>query len=140
MPVPSSLRSDIVEVNPWLRIADDPFTGEPVVHVRALRPDVALVQGSAVDARGNIHIDGDPAIDALVAKAARRVVVSVPVEEDRDPARAALSRVWVDEVVLDPQGPWPTGSGAHMVADVRAVGRWIKAGGEDLSVLAEVPS
>lgn len=140
MPCPTSPRSDLVAANPHLRVVEDPFTGEPVVQARALRPDLGLIEGSAVDRLGNVHIDGDPGIDGLVVRASRQNVASVPAAEDRDPRHAAVGRIWLDATVIDPMGSWPTLSGAHALADLRAVGAWVKSGGEDPAVLRSVPS
>jgi glutaconate CoA-transferase subunit A len=140
MPCPTSPRSDLVAANPHLRVVEDPFTGEPVVQARALRPDLGLIEGSAVDAAGNVHIDGDPGIDGLVARASQRTIASVPAREDRPPRHAAIGRIWLESTVIDPMGSWPTLSGAHALADLRAVGTWVKTGGEDPAVLTEVPS
>jgi glutaconate CoA-transferase subunit A len=140
MPAPTSPRSDLVATNPYLKTVEDPFSGAAVVQAKALRPDLGLVEGSAVDAAGNVHIDGDPGVDGLVARASRRTIASVPTVEERDPAHAAIGRIWLETTVVDPMGPWPTLSGSHALADLRAVGAWVKSAGEDPAVLMEVPS
>lgn len=140
MPTPTSPRSELVHTNPYLRVVADPFTGASTVVTRALRPDVALIQGSVVDGSGNVHIDGDPAIDGLVVRAARHAIAAVHSEADRDPRTASIGRIWFDRVIVDPTGAWPTLSGDHSLADLRTIGAWVKSGGEDPAILMEVPS
>ena len=137
MPCGTSPRSEVVVVNDWLRVAPDPFTGDGTVHAKALVPDLAIIQGSAVDEAGNIHIDGDPGIDALVAKAARRTVAVVPAVEDRPPRAAALPRIWIDRVMVDPGGAWPTACHPRSRVDLAAVSAWARSGGEDASLLLD---
>ena len=54
---------------------DDPFTGEHVVLVRALQPDVAVLQVQMCDAEGNARIYGPRWENAEAARAAKKVVV-----------------------------------------------------------------
>lgn len=140
MPTPTSPRSDLVAANPYLKVVEDPFSGTAVVQAKALRPDLGLIEGSAVDGAGNVHIDGDPGIDGLVARASRRTIASVPAVEDRPPRHAAVGRIWLEATVVDPMGSWPTLSGGHALADLRAVGAWVRSAGEDPAVLMGVPS
>ena len=109
MPWPAGLGTDLPQVNPWLKEAADPHTGAPVLAVRALAPDVALIHVPAVDAEGNAHVDDDLVADALLARAARRVIVTYERRVDADPALSAISRVWIDDLVEAPGGARPTG-------------------------------
>ena len=109
MPWPAGLGTDLPRVNPWLKEATDPHTGAPVLAVRALVPDVALIHVSAVDADGNAYVDGDLVADALLARAARRVIVTYERLIEADAALAAISRIWIDELVEAPGGARPTG-------------------------------
>ena len=140
MPCTTSPTSEVVSVNPHLRVDMDPFSNRPTVFARALTPDLGLIQVSAVDSEGNLHVDGDPAIDALVAKAARSTVASALAEEDRDPRHAAISRIWVDTVMIDPHGAWPTACHPGPPADLGVLAEWSSSGGSDPTLLTEVPS
>lgn len=106
---PTGADTDLPKVNPWLMPTVDPHTGTPVVAVRALVPDVALLHVHGVDDDGNAYIDGDVAADALLARAARFVFVTYERRMKVDPGRAALSRLWIDAAVAAPRGAWPTG-------------------------------
>ncbi|GIU93447.1 MAG: hypothetical protein KatS3mg011_2353 [Acidimicrobiia bacterium] len=130
-PTAMSPRSEVLAVNPHLRVMPDPFTGEETVYAQAIIPDLALVQGSAVDAAGNLYIDGDPAIDVLIARAARYTIASALAVEERDPRTAAISRLWLDQVVVDPKGSWPTACFPGPLLDQEAVSAWGREGGGD---------
>ena len=56
-----------------------------------------------VDEQGNAHVDGDLVLDGLLARAARRVVVTYEREVDADPALAAISHLWIDDAVPSPR-------------------------------------
>jgi glutaconate CoA-transferase, subunit A len=124
----SGLGTDLPAMNPWLRETADPHTGAPVMAARALVPDIALLHVPWVDDRGNAHVPGDLAADGLLARAARRTLVSYEERRDLDPSDAAIPRIWIDATVPAPGGALP--SGCHPVhrADLAAVGR-IAAGG-----------
>jgi glutaconate CoA-transferase subunit A len=108
IPWPAGLGTDLPAVNPWLKETADPHTGAPVLAVRALVPDVALLHVPALDQDGNAHCGGELAADALLARAARRVVVTYERRIEADPALAAISRLWIDDAVAAPGGAAPT--------------------------------
>jgi len=130
LPTWSALGSDLPKLNDGVREGRDPFTDEPVSNVRALPLDTALLHVAAVDERGNAYVDGDLAADGLLARAARRTVVSHEGLRAPDPQRAALSRIWVDALVESPRGALPTGCHPAYGADLDAVMRWARMGGQ----------
>jgi glutaconate CoA-transferase, subunit A len=127
--------SDLPAVNPWLRPGADPFDGTPVMNVRALEIDVALLHVPAADAEGNLYVEGDLGADGLLARAARRTVVSYERGCDRDAPRVAVSRLWVDAVVALARGAWPSGCHPDYRADLDVARRWA-ADGSDIGILA----
>jgi glutaconate CoA-transferase subunit A len=54
-----------------------PFTGETLVAVPALRPDVAIVHAQEADRRGNVQLWGIPGVQKEAVLAARRSLVTV---------------------------------------------------------------
>lgn len=54
-----------------------PYTGEELLLVPALRPDVALIHAQYGDAHGNLRIEGPPVTDILAARASRKVIATV---------------------------------------------------------------
>lgn len=126
--------SDVVAGNDWLTVAADPFTGEPVVHARALIPDIALLHVPEASTAGDLFIDGDAGFDAVTAAAARRVVATAERRTDRDPATATISRIWVDTVVPAPGGAWPTACYPVSSVDPAALQAWVAGKGDPASL------
>ena len=136
LPTWMALDTDLPALNPHLREVQDPFTGARVMQVRALALDVAILHAPAVDAHGNVYVDGDLAIDGTLARAAQRVYVCHEGVVAADPRRAVLSRIWVDALVPAPRGAWPTGCHSEYGPDLPAVSRWASEGaGGDLQLL-----
>jgi len=77
MPLRSVRGSGFIGLHPEYKTLTCPFTGEELVLVPALQPDVALLHAQCGDARGNLHIDGPPVADILFAKASKKVIATV---------------------------------------------------------------
>lgn len=77
MPVRGVRGSDILRLHPEYAEMTCPFTGETLVVVPALSPDVALIHASVGDRRGNLHFDQPFVLDELFAAASRTVVATV---------------------------------------------------------------
>ena len=54
----------------------DPFTGETLAAVQAIRPDFAIVHAQTADAQGNASFEGPLYEDVLLSRAAKRVIVT----------------------------------------------------------------
>jgi glutaconate CoA-transferase subunit A len=130
LPAWMGVGSDLPKVNQWLRPGTDPFTGEDVLHVRALPVDVALLHVPVVDEGGNAHVAGDLAADGLMARAAQRTIVSCEEISAAPVEHAALGRVWIDAVVQAPRGAWPCGCHPEYGADLAVAARWARDGAE----------
>lgn len=115
MPVRGLDGSDLVEARGFLRIPD-PYAPEDrtrdVVTIPAIRPDLAVIHVQWSDQQGNGVIAGAKCEDLLMARAARRVVLTaeqvlatddLPVPLDHVDIPAVL----VDAVVEAPRGAWP---------------------------------
>ncbi len=90
-----------------------PFSGEPLLAIAALRPDVAIVHALRADVHGNAQYDGPFAIDPVLAGAARTVVVTceelvAPAEIAAAPDRTRIPGFLVDAVIEAPFGAHPT--------------------------------
>ena len=76
MPMRSMLGSDVGKKRPEAKEFDCPFTGEKLLLVPALNPDVALIHVQRCDAYGNAQIDGLQFMDIDLAMAANRVILT----------------------------------------------------------------
>ena len=112
LPMRSMLGSDLVGQLTDIRQIDCPFTGEKLVLVPALNPDIGLIHVQRCDAYGNAQIDGLPFMDIDLALAANRVILTTErvVSNDqirRMPDRTKISFLAVDAVVEVPFGSAP---------------------------------
>ena len=111
MPVAGMLGSDLLAARDFRSVVD-PYTGDEVVAVPALKPDVALIHVQEADAIGNCRIVGTLFEDVLMAHAATRVIVTAERIVDgaafeANPEGVAIASVYVDAVVQAPGGGWP---------------------------------
>ncbi|MBE8540000.1 CoA transferase subunit A [Geoglobus acetivorans] len=96
-----------------LDVIECPFTGEKVVALPAVNPDVAVIHAQVADADGNVRIYGQAFADDIIAKSADRVIVTceklVDSEELRKfPEQNVLPGFLVDAVVPVEFGAHPT--------------------------------
>ena len=77
LPVRGVRGSDIGRLHPEYAEITCPFTGEILVAVPALRPDVALLHAPAGDRYGNLHLEQPYVLDERFASASRMVVATV---------------------------------------------------------------
>ncbi len=115
VPMRSILGSDIVRSNPDFRLAENPFSPdkEPVVLVRPLNPDVAILAVQRADRHGNAHHWGSAGLAQESALAAERVVVIADeiVEPEviaSDPSRVLIPGYLVTAVCHVPAGAHPS--------------------------------
>lgn len=102
------LGSDLPEVNESIRFLEDPFTGERLAAVPAIRPDVTVIHAQRADREGNVLIEGIVGVQKEAALAARRSVV-VTVEEVVDDLRApsynsVILPSWSVDAIAEAQG------------------------------------
>ncbi|NUR93198.1 MAG: CoA transferase subunit A [Nonomuraea sp.] len=91
----------------------DPFAGKPVVLVRAMTPDVALIHANRADESGNVVIDGVTSHEVDMVRAARVTIVTaeevLPAGAFTDlPERVTIPEAYVSAVVEQPYGAFPT--------------------------------
>lgn len=112
LPIRSMLGSDVMTQRPEAKEFDCPFTGEKLLLVPALNPDVALIHVQRCDAYGNAQIDGLQFMDIDLALAANRVILTTEriVSNDqirRSPDQTKIPFFCVDAVVEVPYGSAP---------------------------------
>lgn len=77
MPIRSVRGTDFMALHSEYKTMTCPYTGEELVLVPALHPDIAILHAQYGDTHGNLHIEGPPVTDILFAKAARKVIATV---------------------------------------------------------------
>ena len=83
-----------------------PFTGEELVAVPALRPDVAIVHAQEADREGNVHLWGIPGVQKEAVLSADRALVTVEriVDELRPRPGGDRHPGWVIDAVAEAPG------------------------------------
>ena len=122
MPTYSTLGSDLLQKNGNLREFPSPVNEEKLIAVRALRPDVAIIQAQRADEFGNTHLWGNFGVAVDGARAARKVIVVaeeiVPPEViASDPNRTLIPGFLVAAVVHEPWGAHPSPVQGHYGRD-----------------------
>jgi glutaconate CoA-transferase, subunit A len=112
MPIRSMLGSDVLRLRPEAHEIDCPYTGEKLLLVPALNPDVALIHVQRCDAFGNAQMDGLQFMDIDLAMAANKVILTTEriVSNDqirRRPDHTKIPFFAVDAVVEAPMGCAP---------------------------------
>src|SRR5271155_2881579 len=113
LPTYATLGSDLLKKNGNLREFPSPVSEEKLVAVRALRPDVAILNVQRCDAQGNAHIWGSLGVAVDGARAARKVIVVAeeivePSVIASDPNRTLIPGFLVAAVVHEPGGAHPS--------------------------------
>lgn len=89
-----------------------PYTGEELMLVPALHPDVALIHAQYGDAHGNLRIEGPPVADILAARASKKVIATVERIVSNDELRslggANIPYFYVAAIAEVPFGAHPT--------------------------------
>ena len=112
LPTRVGFSSLVVDTNPDLKMVTDPYGGEELIAMPALKLDAALVHMNAADERGNAQFLGpDPYFDDLYCAAAdaafvscERIVPTAELTRDHHPATVRISRMLVTGVVEAPHG------------------------------------
>jgi len=111
IPAKVLLGSDIARLLD-LKTFSCPYTGEKLALIPALNPDVTVIHAQRADSFGNVQIDGITAVDIDMAKAAKKVIVTVEriVTNEEIRRTAELTKIpffCVDAVVEVPYGAFP---------------------------------
>ena len=113
MPIRSMLGSDVLKQRPEAIEMDCPFTGEKVLLVPALNPDVALIHVQRADAYGNAQIDGLQFLDIDLAMAANRVILTTERVVSNDQIRRAPDQTKIPFFTVDAVVELPFGCAPH---------------------------
>jgi glutaconate CoA-transferase subunit A len=113
MPIRSMLGSDVLKQRPEAKEIDCPFTGEKLLLVPALNPDVALIHVQRCDAYGNAQIDGLQFMDIDLAMAANRVILTTERIVSNDQIRRAPDQTKIPFFCVDAVVEVPYGSAPH---------------------------
>ncbi len=114
MPVKGIIGSDLIKLHEregtW-KIIEDPFSGEKIVLVRAIVPDVAIIHVNRADPEGNAEIEGPVYEDEYKARASKKVIITAEEIVDRSYFYKRKPNIYAEHVtavVKMPRGAEPT--------------------------------
>ncbi|HEY9088925.1 MAG TPA: CoA-transferase [Anaerolineaceae bacterium] len=101
IPMNQTAAADLEAANPNIRRVTDPYSGQEVIVVPALHPDVAIVHVQRADARGNAQIWGIIGEQKEAAFAAKRVILTAEEIVDEEVIRSDPNRTMIPEFIVD---------------------------------------
>jgi len=101
MPMNPTAAADLEQANPLYRRVIDPYSGNEVVVVPALNPDVAIVHVQRADAEGNAQIWGIIGEQKEAAFAAERVILTAEEVVDAEVIRSDPNRTLIPGFIVD---------------------------------------
>ncbi len=101
MPMNPTAAEDLEQANPNYRKVIDPYSGQAVVVVPALVPDVAIVHVQRADVNGNAQIWGIIGEQKEAAFAASRVILTAEEIVDEQVIRADPNRTIIPGLIVD---------------------------------------
>lgn len=121
LPWRGGVGTSLPEVNPDLKVFQDPIRGETLIAVPPLKPDVTLLHAATSDAYGNVqHLGGPGWLDLFLYRAADRTIVQVEKVIANEEVRAnpwATTIGGADAIVRAPYGAHPFYSRGFYVQD-----------------------
>jgi glutaconate CoA-transferase subunit A len=133
MPVRGVIGSDLVAHRADWKVIDNPFdSGDPILVVPAIRPDVALFHAPCADRHGNVFIGRSRDLMRM-AQAARETYVTVEAVvdgsllQDRDRAAGVIPAVYVTRIAIARHGAAPLALPGHYDPDTAALARYAHA-------------
>jgi glutaconate CoA-transferase subunit A len=101
MPMKNTGAVDLEMQNPNFRRVADPYTGEEVVVVPPLEPDVAIVHVQRADITGNAHVWGILGEQRLAAFASKHVILTAEEIVDESVIRSDPNRTLIPGMIVD---------------------------------------
>jgi glutaconate CoA-transferase subunit A len=114
------------------RVITCPFTGERLMALPAIYPDVAIIHVHEADRYGNCRLRGTTVADIDLARAAKTLIITcerlIPNDEIRqDPSRTAIPFYCVDAVCEVPFGSYPGNMPYEYFSDEPHLRQWLDA-------------
>lgn len=130
-PWKAGIGTSFPEINPEIKVYNDPISGEPVLAIPAITPELAIIYAAHSDAYGNVQHVGTGFGDRAMWRAAKKTIAQVervlPNEEIRKDPRAT-SLYGVDAVVRAPYGSHPFAGPGYYIEDGANIREYVAAG------------
>lgn len=131
--------AELKAVNPNIKPITCPFTGEELIAVPSVRPDVTFIHAQKADRKGNVLIEGIVGIQKEAALAAKKAVVTVEeVVDDLNahPNASILPRWTVTAICVVPGGAHPSYAHGYYERDNPEYLKWDKIAADRDTFLA----
>jgi len=119
--------TDLLQRTPSVTPLACPFTGETVMAIRAVNPDVAIIHAQQADRKGNVLMWGVTGIQKEAVFASKRAIVTVEEIQDRLDTMAnavVLPASRITAVVHAPRGAWPSYAQGYYTRDNEFYRAW----------------
>jgi glutaconate CoA-transferase, subunit A len=131
LPMNQTGATDLERANPLIKRVTDPYSGQEVIVVPALNPDVAIVHVQRADENGNAHLWGIIGEQKEVAFAARHIILTAEEIVDEavirsDPNRTLIPGFIVDAVCHVPHAAHPSYAQGYYDRDNEFYLQWDK--------------
>jgi glutaconate CoA-transferase subunit A len=113
LPMRSMMGSDVIARLPEVREMTCPYTGEKLILVPALNPDVALIHVPRCDPYGNAQIDGLQFMDIDLAMAANKVILTTERIVSNEQIRRAPDQTKIPFLAVEAVVEVPFGCAPH---------------------------
>lgn len=134
LPMRGLIGTDVLRYRDDWRVIDNPFepSGDPIVLIPAIKPDVAIFHAPMADRNGNVWIGRRRELAAMAyASTTTLVTVERIVEKsllsDEITAAGVLPALYVSEIALAPKGAWPYGLWGEYPTDTAEIMRYAAA-------------
>ncbi len=131
LPARSLLGTDVFKYSAAKEVTC-PFTGQTLLAVPALYPDVGILHVHRADVYGNAQVDGISIADYDVARACKHLIITterlVSTDEIRQQPSSTLAPYWlVDAVCHVPYGSYPGNMPYEYYSDEEHLAEWLEA-------------
>ena len=120
--------ADLEKVNPSIKTLSCPFTGERLVAVPAIRPDVTIIHAQKASKKGDVSLEGIVGVQKEAVLAAKAAIVTVEeIVDELQPTspNAVILPSWtVSAVVHAPGGAKPSYAHGYYSRDNKAYIAW----------------
>lgn len=149
LPWKGGIGTSLPEINPEIKMVEDPFGSGKLLALPPIAPDVALIHAAQADTYGNVQHKGKSFSDGLIARASKKVVVQVErivsnAEVKANFFETTIPAVLVDGIVLAPFGGHPLSSQGYYREDegylkeyIAAANKFLKGAKEEFTGFAQ---
>ncbi|MEM7466751.1 MAG: CoA-transferase [Pseudomonadota bacterium] len=131
LPWRGGVGTSLPEINADLKIIKDPFEGQTLIAVPAIKPDIAFLHAAQADHYGNVQHHGGPGwLDLFLHRAAKNTVVQVEKFVANETIRANPWFTTIDNadaLVNTPYGAHPFYSRGYYLQDLTFVNDYLAA-------------